>query len=224
MRKHILLFTVISVALVFNSINNSHFPVADIYDPLSPENETSLFEGLIIEAGYDVTSYTNQDATVNSFKSIPSEASLIIMRVHSSINHGNVWVFTGEPYSNEKHSIDQLVDNVHRARTHPEGDYLFALGSGFFYDHVPELDGAQVLVLGCDAAASNDLADVFLERGASSYVSWDGPVSLEFTDEVFVKIVTLIVDGVGADSAVEIVITEYGRDPHFNSSLICIKQ
>ena len=58
MRKYILILTVVLVAVFFNSINNSHSPVAIIYDPLS-EKKSSIFEELLIEAGYDVTSYIN---------------------------------------------------------------------------------------------------------------------------------------------------------------------
>ncbi len=81
------------------------------------------------------------------------------------------------------------MDTVRKAKTHPDGTYLFALNSGFFSDHVPELNSTHVLVLGCDAAASDDLANVFLEKGAFSFISWDGPVSLDHTDAVFVKII-----------------------------------
>ena len=186
MRKPILIFILVIAALSFVSINMTHRPIAVINDQLSGEHGPSPIGALISNAGYDVTIYNDQDATVNSLKSLSEKTNLIVLRVHSSIHHGNIWVFTGEPYSNEKHSIDQLVDNVHKAKTHPDGTYLFDLSSGVFSDHVPELNGAQVLILGCDAAASNDLANVFLEKGASSFISWDGPVSLDLTDAVFV--------------------------------------
>ena len=81
--------------------------------------------------------------------------------MHSSINHGKVWVFTGETYSEGKHALDQLVDKFHVARTHRGGELLFALGSSFFDEHLPELDGAIILVMGCDTAASDELAQVF---------------------------------------------------------------
>ena len=224
MRKYFLFFSIALAALFINSIDNSPNPVAIIYDPLSNETELNPFAVLLSDAGYDVTCYVNSEASVNSFKTIPKEASLIILRVHSSINHGNVWVFTGEHYSNEKHSLDQLVDNVHRAKTNIEGDYYFAIGSGFFYDHIKELDEAQVLVLGCDAAASDDLAGVFLEKGASIFISWNGPVSLGHTDAVFIEIIKQIIAGIEAETAVKLALNQFGCDPYFNSSLICIKQ
>jgi hypothetical protein len=199
-------------------------PVAIVFDPLSNEDEPDKITPLLTEAGYEVTSYRNMEATVDSFKTIPSETSLIVLRVHSSINHGKVWVFTGEPYSEKKHTIDQLVDKVHRARTHPESEYLFALGSTFFLDNLQEMDGAVVLVLGCDAAASEDLAGVFIEKGASVFISWDGPVSLEHTDMVFHEILEQIIAGVEPENAAEHAINKFGRDPHFKSGLVCIKQ
>ncbi len=95
------------------------------------------------------------------------------------------------------------------------------MGSGFFYDHVPELDRAKVLILGCDAAASNELANVILEKGASSFISWDGPVTLEHTDAVFVKILEQITQGVSAETAVEQALFEFGCSPYFKSRLVC---
>ena len=224
MRKILLIISLAIAVFIFSSVNNSSKPIAIVYDPLSSELEQTPFFEILTTAGYDVTTYTDDDATVNSFKSIPSEASLILLRVHSTINNGKVWVFTGEAYSNEKHSIDQLFNNVHKARTQPEGAYLFALGSGVFFDYIPELDGTEILVLGCDAAASDDMADVYLGKGASAFISWDGPVSLEHTDAIFGKILEQMTLGVSAETAAEIALDEIGCDPYFKSRLVCFKQ
>jgi hypothetical protein len=82
----------------------------------------------------------------------------------------------------------------------------------------------DVLVMGCDAAGSSDLADVFLGKGASLYVSWDGPVSLEYTDLMFSRILDHFTDGKTMDEAVGLASSELGMDPHFKSTLRCFKQ
>lgn len=78
--------------------------------------------------------------------------------------------------------------------------------------------------MGCDAAASNDLAEVFLEKGASSYTSWNGPVSLAHTDKVLHEIVSDFIDGMDIKTALKKAIEIHGVDPYFNSTLLCIKQ
>ena len=85
----------------------------------------------------------------------------------------------------------------------------------------PEL---RARVIGCDAAQSRELADVFLGKGASLYVSWDGPVYLEYTDLVFERILSHFTDGKTMDETVEMVSHELGEDPHFKSVLRCFKR
>ena len=78
--------------------------------------------------------------------------------------------------------------------------------------------------MGCDAAQSMELADVFLGKGASLYVSCDGPVSLEYTDLVFARILMYSAEGKTIEEAVEMVSYELGVNPHFKSVLRCFKQ
>ena len=78
--------------------------------------------------------------------------------------------------------------------------------------------------MGCDAAQSRELADVFLGKGASLYVSWDDLVSLEYTDLVFTRILSHFTDVKTMEEAVEMVSHELGEDPHFKSVLRCFNR
>ena len=195
-----------------------------VIDPISedPELTPSIVKALD-NPGYSVTHVIGSDVTVGRMKKLEG-VDLLIMRVHSSVNDDAVWVFTGERYDNNRYLVEQMTDEIHRARTSPEGEYLFAVGSSFFERYLPEIDGVEVLVMGCDAAQSRELADVFLGKGASLYVSWDGPVSLEYTDLVFARILRYSSDGKTMEEAVEAVSHELGADPHFKSVLRCFKQ
>lgn len=217
-------FGLILIAVVFILVNSStDQPVAVIFDSLGP-SETLELSQVLTDEGYRVTRYTGNKATISNFKKIPHDSDLVIFRVHSSVDHGKVWLFTAEQYSEEKYPVDQLINGVHRARTNSTGEYFFAISSNFFKDYTPGLDGSIVLVLGCDAAVSNDLADVFLEKGASSYTSWNGPVSLEHTDKVFNDIVFGVAHGMTIETAMKKALDKHGVDPYFNSTLLCIKQ
>jgi hypothetical protein len=195
-----------------------------VIDPISQDPE--MIPSIVIvldDPDYSVTHVIGGDVTVERLKML-EETDVLILRVHSSIKNDAVWVFTGERYDNNRYLVEQMTDEVHRARTSPEGEYLFAVGSSFFERYLSEMDGVEVLVMGCDAAQSRELADVFLGKGASLYVSWDGPVSLEYTDLVFSRILRYFLDGKTMEESVELVSGEMGADPHFQSLLRYYKQ
>ncbi len=195
-----------------------------VIDPISknPDMIPSVVK-VLDGTGYSVTHVIGSDVTVDRMKRLEG-VDVLIMRVHSSVKDDAVWVFTGEMYDNNRYLVEQMTDEIHRARTSTEGNNLFAVGSSFFERYLPEIDGVQVLVMGCDSAQSRELADVFLGKGASLYVSWDGPVSLEYTDLVFTRILGHFTDRKTMDEAVEMVCHELGGDPHFKSVLRCFKQ
>ena len=195
-----------------------------VIDPISQDPE--MIPSIVIvldDPDYSVTHVIGGDVTVERLKML-DETDVLILRVHSSIKNDAVWVFTGERYDNNRYLVEQMTDEVHRARTSPEGEYLFAVGSSFFERYLSEMDGVEFLVMGCDAAQSRELADVFLGKGASLYVSWDGPVSLEYTDLVFSRILRYFLDGKTMEESVELVSGEMGADPHFQSLLRYYKQ
>jgi len=195
-----------------------------VIDPISQDDAiTPSVIKVLKESGYSVTHVTGNDVTVERMKNLDN-TDILIMRVHSSIKNNAVWVFTGERYDNNRYLVEQMTDEVHRARTSPEGEYLFAVGSSFFERYLSGVDGVEILVMGCDAAQSRQLADVFLGKGASLYVSWDGPESLEYTDLVFARILSYFSSGKTMDEAVKIVSQELGADPYFKSVLRCFKQ
>ena len=195
-----------------------------VIDPISKNPDVIPSVVKVLDgAGYSVTHVIGSDVTVDRMKRLEG-VDVLIMRVHSSVKDDAVWVFTGEMYDNNRYLVEQMIDEVHRARTSPEGEYLYAVGSSFFERYLSGIDDVQVLVMGCDAAQSRELADVFLGKGASLYVSWDGPVSLEYTDLVFTRILSHFTDGKTMEEAVEMVSHELGADPHFKSVLRCFKQ
>lgn len=222
-RKLVIVSFIILVIAVALPDRSAGFRVL-VIDPISQDpGAIPSVVRVLDESGYSVTHIIGNDVTVERLKNL-DDADLLILRVHSSIKDGAVWVFTGERYDNSRYLVEQMTDEVHRARTSPEGEYLFAVGSSFFERYLTEIDGVNVLVMGCDAARSSDLADVFLGKGASLYVSWDGPVSLEYTDLMFSRILGHFTDGITIDDAVELASSELGMDPHFKSMLRCFKQ
>jgi len=198
-------------------------PSAAIYDPLSEGGVGFSAEcsDLFKSAGYDVEVCSGGDVTVGGLKATPPGVDVLILRVHSSVYHGRVWFFTGETYRQEAYVLEQLLDEVHPARPSVGSDYLFAVGADFLLHYLDDsFDGTLVVLMGCDGLSSTDLAVAFIEAGASAYVSWDGPVSLEHTDRATLVLLRLLVEErVRLDEAVDRAMAEAGPDPDYGSSL-----
>ena len=224
MRKRAIIPILLILIILARTSGEQGAPTAIIFDPLSTRDDSSRISNILEDAGYNVLEYKNGESTISKFKQIPPDVNTIVFRVHSSVHNKKIWLYSGEKYSTEKHQVDQLVENVHRARASQNEQYVFAMSSGFFERYLPELEGAYVLVLGCDAASSDELAKVFIGKGASGYVSWDGPVSLQHTDKVFTAILERIIEGNPFEIAVEKMKSTFGPDPYFNSSLRYYKQ
>ncbi len=93
-----------------------------VIDPISknPEVIPSIVK-VLDDSGYSVTHVIGSDVTVDRMKRLEG-VDVLIMRVHSSIRDDTVWVFTGEKYDNNRYLVEQMTDEVHRARTSPEGE------------------------------------------------------------------------------------------------------
>jgi hypothetical protein len=192
-------------------------PLADDEDGFTPKG-VELFES----AGYEVDVFSGDEVSVGHIKKISGEYRIVVFRVHSSINHGRVWFFTGERYAQGRYVLEQLLDEVHPARPALGSDFLFAVGADFVLHFLEDrFDGTLIVVMGCDGLKSYDLAKAFLDVGAAAYVSWDGPVSLEHTDEATLAMLKgLVAEGMCLEDAVRYSMELVGPDP-FYSSLLC---
>jgi len=194
-----------------------------ILDPLGGEGEgfTSSAVELFESAGYEVDVLRGENVSVESVKGISGGYRVVLLRVHSSIYHGRVWVFTGERYRQGSYVLEQLLNEVHPARPTTESEFLFAVGADFALRYLEDgLDDSLVVVMGCDGLSSRDLAMAFTENGAAAYVSWDGPVSLGHTDEATLALLRgLVVEGMCLGDAVGYSMGLVGPDPVYSSSL-----
>jgi len=185
-------------------------------DPGCHDEMASLLEG----RGYRVDSFRGEEVTVERLRKMGAYR-VVVLRVHSTCNHGMVWLFTGEKYSPDKYVLEQLADEVHKARPSLEEEHVFAVGSDFVRHFMEDrFSGALVVLMGCDGLTGTDLAEAFVEEGASAYVSWDGPVSLEHTDEAFLRLLeAMTVQRLTLGEAVGYANDLVGADPNYNSTI-----
>ena len=194
-----------------------------IVDPLSSDSEgefSAACAKLFLSAGYEVEVIGGEAVSVDRLKVVPSNCPVLVMRVHSGVFEESVWVFTGERYDSTRHVLEQLANEVHIARATRGSDPLFAVGSGFVRRYMKEgLEGALVVLMGCDGLASPELADAFMDAGVAAYVSWDGPVSLAHTDRATLALLEGVAGGLTLEEAVERSLERVGPDVRYGSSL-----
>jgi hypothetical protein len=195
---------------------------AVIFDPLFSDDPGLHIEmaDLLAARGYAVTSVTSANATPRALATL-GRCDVLVLRVHSTCSRGEVWLFTGEEYSPDRYVIEQVADEVHRARPSLESRHVFAVGSTFVSRFMADsLKGTVVLLMGCDGLKSEDLAAAFTGCGASAYVSWDGPVSLPHTDLAFLRLVeALTAKRMSLGEATAYANGAVGPDPEYNSTL-----
>ncbi len=193
---------------------------AIIIDPINSDEFKRQSIELLSSNGYEVEYVSGGNVTVEYLKNIPSH-DLYIFRVHSTCVSNRTWIFTGEKYRTNSYPILQLTDLIHKAKPSRESDYLFAVSPEFIqrFNEDGFKDGV-VLMMGCDGLSKNDLAEAFCTEGASIYVSWDGNVCLEHTDQAFLALLeSMCLRETTIMGAIQYAQTHVGRDPVYYSSL-----
>ena len=193
-------------AIIIDPINNGEFQHQSIE--------------LLSSNGYKVEYVAGGNVTVEYLKNLPTH-DLYIFRVHSTCVYNRTWIFTGEKYRTNSYPILQITDLIHKAKPSHESDYLFAVSPEFIQQFNEDgfKDGV-VLMMGCDGLIINDLAEAFCTEGASIYVSWDGNVCLEHTDQAILALLeSLCLRKTTILDAIRYAQNQVGHDPVYYSQL-----
>lgn len=104
------------------SFGNDGIPKAAIIDQLYDEMTNEPFQKEAIEyfenAGYQVDVFNTQNVTIDLFKNLPKmNYKFVVVRTHgvADFDNENAMLFTGEKYSQEKYTSEQLLGQVKRA-------------------------------------------------------------------------------------------------------------
>jgi hypothetical protein len=177
-------------------------------------NFTKEASDLLLSHGYNVDTIIGDKVTVEALMQI-SGYDLIVLRAHSGVFDEGIWFFTCEEFDGSKYVLEQLAGEAHIATCPSDPRLLFAVGSRFVTHYLRELDGSLVVLMGCDGLTETDLAEAFVGGGAVGVVGWDGPVTLDASDEVVLGFLGLYLGGVGVGDAVGVVSGDV-----FNVSLV----
>jgi hypothetical protein len=174
-----LFFLVFIVAVMYFDVNHrvgrvdSAVKVAYI-DPLFAESPGFYEDIYALFSGeeYMFEPSLGENVTIEHLRRFPKGYDLIVLRVHSTVNHEMVWFFTGEEYRHDKYVLEQLTDEVHSARPSLGSGRLFAIGADFVNHFMKDrFQDSTILVMGCDGIRSTDLAQAFIDNGAKLYIS-----------------------------------------------------
>ncbi len=186
--------------------------------------------GLLEDNGYVVDYIPGSDVTVDLYRDLPRhDYELIILRVHSTgeISRGesdvtSVSLFTGQPYSEDLYYEEQLSGAVGFAQYTVDSPKLFGVTAEFIRNRMEgKFDDTVVLMMGCQGFINAEGAEAFADRGARTFIGWDGLVSAQHTDAASSQLLQyLIQDGIDTREAIDLTMAEVGPDPDFGSQLV----
>ena len=178
--------------------------------------------------GFEVDLYQGDEITVDLYRQLPGLGyKVIIFRAHAGLlgMEGEIiertCLFTNEPYSERKHVAEQLSDQLAMARIDEHHPWVFAIGDEFVTQSMEgQFDNTVVIMMGCSCLYVDDLAQAFIEKGASTYLGWDVAVDLSYVDDAEISLVqNLCGENRTVKKAVAKTMTEKGPDPRHGAEL-----
>ncbi len=163
----------------------------------------------ICEGQLKMDYHAGEEVDVDTLKLGPGSSALAVFRVHSGVFDNRSWLFTGEGYSKSGHVMNQVRGLVHIARRSSTSELVFAVGPEFIHEYWRNLDRCVILLMGCESLDDTGLADVMVSHGASAVVGWKGPVSIDESDTVMLRLLEALISGSSVGKAIESVDGEF---------------
>jgi len=237
----LIVVSILACFFIYFSLSSSPPDVA-IVDHLSffPEQRNPTFvdtcKTILEEEGLTWAYHKGEEVTVNFYRNLPSWGTrIIILRVHSAIMRTETGIisilglFTSERYSDEaakKYREDVLDDRLVKAFFTEGAEEYFGIVPKFVEESMKgEFKNTVIVMMGCEGLGYEeltytDMAEAFIKKGAKVYISWDGSISLDHTDQATVQLLqSLILRKRTIDGAVTETMEIVGKDPTYNSTL-----
>jgi hypothetical protein len=205
---------------------------AVIVDQLSSVRENETFVTNVTreleDYGLEVDLYQGRNVTVDLYRQLATHGyKLIIFRAHSGLLAENeetkdrTVLFTNEGYRQFEHYEDQLRDRLVMARVGEGYPMVFGIPPKFIGESMAgKFDDSVVIMMGCSGLFMRDLAEAFVDKGASVYVAWNGSVELYYVDEATAYLVRQLCSGNQTiEEAVASTMDVIGPDPKHGSGL-----
>lgn len=199
---------------------------AVILDGLYSESPNLAFSqsltNYLSAAGYEVDDFRGDNVTIDLLTNI-ANYSVVILRLHSTLDkYGNLYIFSGEPYTESKYAMEQLTGSVRKAKTF-DGKLYFALNVVLLGAKKQDsLKDSTVILMGCNGTADSWGIRKLHERGVKTYIAWTGYVDLSHSDDATLTLVkNLYVEKLSPAAAVEKTMAEAHPDPLYQTVYQC---
>ena len=217
---------------LFSSNSYMGPPKATIIDQLhssQPNDDliTQVSQDLEIY-GFTVDVYRGSDVTVDLYRKLPEYGyKLIIFRAHSGLIEAEgqkrlkTAIFTNEPYSPKKYLAEQLNHELPMVRVGEDEPFFFGIDSKFVMESMEsQFEDTVVIIAGCSCLYFDDMAQAFINKGASVYLAWDRTVNADYVDEAFAYLIReLCTEGITLKEAVNKTMLEEGKNPTYRATL-----
>jgi hypothetical protein len=213
---------------------------AAIIDQLSSLQENEDFIGNVTreleDYGFAVDVFQGNNITVEFYRQLPTRGyKLIIFRAHSGIleQDGEVMprtvLFTNEEYTESRYALEQVYEQLVMGGACQGCPMMFGITPEFVRakgvigqdkDMVGRFDDTVIIMMGCSGIALPDLAQAFIDKGASVYLAWDRSVELYYVDNATPYLVNQLCSGeLTIREAVDNTMDVVGPDPNYGAEL-----
>lgn len=170
---------------------------------------------LASRAGFALDYYEANSTTLELFLNLPRmNYALVVFRTHSA----TAALTTSEPYSQQSHMIDQLLDKVGSVKVN-QTVYFGMTPSSVTSLMCGRFPGTILMAMGCSTMSRTDLADAFVRMGARAFIGWDSLATTSHSDLTFGLVIQVLLEHGTVASAVEAAMHQIGPDPVFGGEL-----
>jgi hypothetical protein len=180
------------------------------------------------EYGFAVDLCQGNNVTVDFYRELPTRGyELIIFRAHSGLlGEGDFAIpktvlFTNEVYSADRYPTEQAFDRLLMGGPGPGQPVMFGITAGFVTHSMKgRFDDTVIIIMGCGGIYLEDLAQAFVDKGASVYLSWDLSVLLQYVDDATLYLIEqLCSENATVEDAVNRTMHVVGPDPEYEAEL-----
>ena len=138
-------------------------------------------------------------------------------------------LFTNEKYDESDYALEQVYEQLVMGGACQNCPMMFGITSKFVRaegvigqdkDMEGRFDDTVIIMMGCSGIALPDLAEAFIDKGASVYLAWDRSVELYYVDEATPYLMNqLCSEKLTVREAVDNTMEVIGPDPQYGAEL-----